>query len=37
MGKVDKDISKYGKGIKSSAHCIAPNEYMLLGLVKLMI
>ena len=34
LGKVDKkDISKYGKGIKSSAHCIAPNGYMLLGLV----
>jgi hypothetical protein len=34
MGNVDKkDISKYGKGIKSSAHCIAPNGYMVLGLV----
>ena len=32
-GNVDlTDISKYGKGIKSSAHCIAPNGYMILGL-----
>jgi hypothetical protein len=32
-GKVNNgDISKYGKGIKSSAHCIAPNGYMILGL-----
>ena len=32
-GNVDlTDISKYGKGIKSSAHCISPNGYMILGL-----
>lgn len=27
------DISKYGKGIKSSAHCLAPNGYMILGII----
>ena len=32
-GVESTDISKYGKGIKSAAHCIEPCGYMVLGLV----